>query len=69
MANNGRLLSTGWRYTDIPSRLSGNPDMEGQDLGGAVVECYVDSYRNLEFQWPLTQGALDADGLDGLPLR
>jgi hypothetical protein len=55
----------GWPYTDILRRLSGNPDMEGRDLGQTIVDCYIESYRNLEYQWPVTQCALDAGKLDG----
>jgi hypothetical protein len=55
----------GWPYTDILSHLSSNPNMEGQDLGRTVVDCYIDSYRDRKNQWPVTQCALDAGGLDG----
>jgi Clostripain family len=55
----------GWPYTDMLSHLSSNPNMEGQDLGRTVVDCYIDSYRDRKNQWPVTQCALDAGGLDG----
>jgi hypothetical protein len=55
----------GWPYTAIMRRLSDDPDMEGQDLGRTVVDCYVESYSDLRDQWPVTQCALDVGYLDG----
>ncbi|MGH3146394.1 MAG: clostripain-related cysteine peptidase, partial [Rubrobacter sp.] len=55
----------GWPYTRILRRLSDNPDMGGQDLGQAVVDCYIDHYRDLLDQHPVTQCALDTSSLDG----
>jgi hypothetical protein len=53
----------GWKYDAILRALAGNPDMTGRDLGSAVVQTYVDSYRDEQGQWPVTQCAVDTRGM------
>jgi hypothetical protein len=55
----------GWPYTEILQDLTANPDMAGTDLGGVVVERYVQSYQDLESQWPVTQCAVDSAQTNG----
>lgn len=49
----------GWPYDKILGDLAARPDMDGRALGEAVVSRYVESYRNLRGQWPVTQSAID----------
>jgi hypothetical protein len=63
----------GWPYSPILEDLNANPDMGGGDLGRVVVDRYVESYENLQGQWPVTQCAVTterlgdfADAVDGL---
>ena len=54
----------GWPYEEILRQLTEHPDMTGEDLGRAVVEHYVESYRGREDQWPVTQCAVETDAID-----
>jgi hypothetical protein len=55
----------GWPYEEILRQLTEHPDMTGEDLGRAVVEHYVESYRDRQDQWPVTQCAVEADAIVG----
>ena len=54
----------GWPYERVLGDLSANPDMDGAELGELIVRHYVDSYRELPDQWPVTQAALDAAAVE-----
>ena len=54
----------GWPYTRILRDLTAHPDMDGRDLGRAIVRHYVTSYEDKEEQWPVTQCAVDAGGIE-----
>ncbi|GAA4725362.1 hypothetical protein Prum_078030 [Phytohabitans rumicis] len=49
----------GWRYDAILRALADNPEMDGRALAETVVRTYVDSYRDMQGQWPVTQCAVD----------
>jgi hypothetical protein len=53
----------GWDYSTLLGDLARKPAMEGRDLGERVVARYVESYRNLRGQWPITQCAVDTQRL------
>jgi Clostripain family len=55
----------GWPYSQILKDLTENADMSGAELGQAVVNRYVESYRNRRNQWPVTQCAVNSSGIDG----
>jgi hypothetical protein len=53
----------GWPYTAILKDLKANPDMDGVQLGEAVVTEYVGSYASAPDVWPVTQCATKTEGL------
>jgi hypothetical protein len=55
----------GWPYTKILQDLNKNPDMDGAKLGEVVVRRYIESYSELEDQWPVTQCATSTAGVGG----
>lgn len=55
----------GWPYTKIIQDLNKNPDMDGAQLGEVVVNRYIESYQDLEDQWPVTQCATRTAGVGG----
>jgi hypothetical protein len=55
----------GWPYEEILTQLTEHADMTGEDLGRAVVEHYIESYRARRDQWPVTQCAVEADEIGG----
>lgn len=48
----------GWPYQTVLADLAARPEMDGADLGKAVVERYVESYEQEEGVWPVTQCAV-----------
>jgi len=54
----------GWKYDAILRALADNPDMDGKELGRVVVETYIDSYRDAQGQWPVTQCAVQTSMID-----
>ena len=54
----------GWCYDAILGDLTAAPDMDGSALGKVVVQRYVDSYRKLPSQWPITQCAVDTTRIE-----
>ena len=66
----------GWPYTEIVRGLQKNAGADGAELARLVVERYVDSYRDAQDVWPVTQCAIAtadietiADPLDELSTR
>jgi hypothetical protein len=55
----------GWPYTKILQDLNQKPDMDGAQLGEVVVKRYIESYAQLEDQWPVTQCATRTAGVGG----
>jgi hypothetical protein len=55
----------GWPYTKILQDLNKKPDMDGMQLGEVVVNRYIESYKDLEDQWPVTQCATQTAGVSG----
>jgi hypothetical protein len=55
----------GWPYTKILQDLNKDPGMDGARLGEVVVRRYVESYEDLEDQWPVTQCATRTAGVGG----
>lgn len=55
----------GWPYTEILRDLSANPEMDGAELGRAVVQRYIASYSNRKDQWPVTMCAIRTAGMTG----
>jgi Clostripain family len=53
----------GWPYAEILGDLTSNPQMTGEELGKVVVDRYVESYKDRQDQWPVTQCAVEADGI------
>jgi hypothetical protein len=51
----------GWCYDTVLGDLAAKPDMDAPELGRVVVDRYVESYRELPSQWPVTQAAVRAD--------
>jgi Clostripain family len=58
----------GWKYDAILKALTANPDMDGRKLGFCVVQTYVDSYRDDQAQWPVTQCAVDTRNIGAFTL-
>jgi hypothetical protein len=56
----------GWPYQTVLADLAARPQMSGADLGGAVVERYVESYTDQEPVWPVTQCAVATASTDEL---
>ena len=54
----------GWPYTQILTELTAHPAMTGGDLGRVVIDAYVDSYRDRQNQWPVTQAAVSTTHLE-----
>ena len=55
----------GWCYDEILGDLAAAPDWDGRELAKAVVKRYVGSYQAIPSDWPVTQCAIDAAGVDG----
>jgi len=56
----------GWPYTEILGDLRDKPDMDGAQLGQVVVKRYVESYRDAQDVWPVTQCAVATESIDKL---
>lgn len=56
--------AAGWAYHTLLSELAGNPGMDGPELGKAVVDTYIDSYRGAQGQGAVTQCAVQTSGID-----
>jgi hypothetical protein len=56
----------GWPYSEILSDLQAKPGMDGAQLGQVVVKRYVDSYRDAQDVWPITQCAVATAQIDKL---
>lgn len=54
----------GWPYTQVLTELTAHPAMTGGELGRVVVDAYVDSYRDRQNQWPVTQAAVSTAYLE-----
>jgi hypothetical protein len=48
----------GWCYDQILGELAGDPSLDAAALGKVIVERYIDSYRDLQSVWPVTQAAV-----------
>ena len=55
----------GWPYDKILADLRAKPTMDGATLGKAVVKRYIESYKNLTDQWPVTMCAVHSAGVEG----
>jgi hypothetical protein len=55
----------GWPYHTILADLRSKPAMDGAALGKAVVKRYIESYKELMDQWPVTMCALHSAGVEG----
>jgi hypothetical protein len=53
----------GWPYTQVLTDLTKKPDMTGAQLGEVVVKRYIESYRDRNDQWPVTQCAVTSEGV------
>lgn len=56
--------NNGWPYDRILARLVANPDMETSEFAAAIVDDYVQSYRDTGHPGPITQSALFAERPD-----
>jgi hypothetical protein len=54
----------GWPYTRILKDLVDDPSMDGAALGSAIVKRYIASYRQRQGEWPVTQCAVSAEGIE-----
>jgi hypothetical protein len=55
----------GWPYHAILADLRKKPAMDGAALGTTVVKRYIESYEDLEYQWPVTMCAVRSAGVEG----
>jgi hypothetical protein len=55
----------GWCYDEILAALAADPSMDAAALGKIIVERYIDSYRDIQSVWPVTQAAVAAREVDG----
>jgi hypothetical protein len=55
----------GWPYHTILADLRKKPTMDGAALGTAVVKHYIESYKDLDHQWPVTMCAVHSAGVEG----
>jgi hypothetical protein len=55
----------GWPYELILADLAAEPSIDGAELGKRIVKHYLDSYANQQGQWPVTQCAISAAGIEG----
>jgi hypothetical protein len=56
----------GWPYTDVLRYLTKNPDADVEDIGVAIVDSYVESYRSSGERKLVTQSCLSSQAADGL---
>jgi hypothetical protein len=54
----------GWPYTEVLSDLQAKPDMDGGELGSVIVQRYLESYRDQQAVWPVTQCAMATAQID-----
>lgn len=55
----------GWPYESILADLAAEPAIDGSELAKRIVKHYVDSYADQQSQWPVTQCAISAAGIEG----
>ena len=55
----------GWPYHTILADLRTKPAMDGAALGKVVVKRYIESYKDLMEQWPVTMCAVHSAGVEG----
>jgi len=56
----------GWPYDAVLTALNADPAMDGPALGKTVVKSYVDSYKTLNAEWPVTQCAVDTSRCEAI---
>ena len=56
----------GWPYQTVLADLNDEPSMDSRGLAEVVVKRYVESYKQDEGSWPVTQSAIATDGIEPL---
>jgi hypothetical protein len=56
----------GWPYHDILARLTSKPAADPDALGDTIVDRYIESYRDQESVWPVTQCSVTTARIDEL---
>lgn len=56
--------NAGWAYDAVLTALTDKPDMDGSELGKAVVRTYIDSYGGAQGQGAVTQCAVRTVGIE-----
>ena len=56
----------GWDYATLLGDLAAEPSMDAAQLGRRAVGRYIESYKTMMNQWPVTQCAVETARVDGL---